>query len=402
MKESSLIAPLRNIDRIGIWTQKVIFILSILAVLPTWFSSTGFEQPITLTSFIYTAYGQQESPSSQASTPFLEWYQTQGAGQQINDSSGVRIVSPEKGQQVPAGQSLIVSGESSDNSTSECKVSVIVNGEKPYQPASANGPGGINDYSTWNFMIKPTYTSISEGPGNKITSKLECTPNLTKWYSVNVTGIGAATPLDRAGAEMQPRLSIPSSPFASEDNVPDSSPPTSGPNTGTSTETVAGPTGPSLSISVNTPPNPAIVGDDETLEATVLDSVSHLQVNNAILELVVTDSAGNPIDDSSDNDGDLSYTLDETADSGSAPSGKFTATLRASADGYEPVIKTVPFTLSEETDDNTENFGPLSGEESDPDSDEDSSDNDNAGSLFDEDSDSDEDSSDNDSGEPFE
>ena len=389
MRESSLIAPLRNRDRIGIGNQKVICILSVLAVLPAWLSSTGFEPQLIMASFINTAYGQQELPSSQASTPFLEWYQTQGASQQIGNPLAVKITSPVMDQQVPASQSLVVSGVSSDNSTSECKVSVIVNGEKPYQPALANGTGGINDYSTWNFLIRPTQSAIREGPDNKITSKLECTPNQTKWYSVNVTGIGTATPLDRAETVMQPPLSIPSSPFASEDNVPDSSPPTSGPNTGTSTETVAGPTGPSLSISVNTPPNPAIVGDDETLEATVLDSVSHLQVNNAILELVVTDSAGNPIDESSENDGDLSYTLDEAADGDSAPSGKFTATFRASADGYEPVTETVPFTLIAETDE-------------DSDSDEDSSDNDNAGSLFDEDSDSDEDSSDNDSGEPFE
>jgi hypothetical protein len=402
--ESSLIAPLRNRDSMGrgIRNQKVICMLSVLAVLPAWFSSPGFEQPLILTSFINTAYGQQESPSSQASTPFLEWYRTQGAGQQFSNPLAVKITSPIMDQQVPAGQSLIVSGESSDNSTSECKVSVIVNGEKPYQPALANGTGGINDYSTWNFMIRPTQSAIREGPDNKITSKLECTPNQTKWYSVNVTGIGTATPLDRAGTVMQPPLSIPSSPFAAEDNIPDSSPPTSGPNTGTSPETIAGPTSPSLSISVNTPPNPANVGDDETLEATVLDSVSHLQIINAILELVVTDSAGNSIDESSDNDGDLSYTLDEAADGGSASSGKFTATLRASADGYEPVIKTVPFTLVEETDDDTENFGPVSGEDSDPDSDEESSDNDTAGSLFDEDSDSDEESSDNDTGELFE
>jgi hypothetical protein len=402
--ESSLIAPLRNGDSIGrgIRNQKVICMLSILAVLPAWFSSTGFEQPLILTGFINTAYGQQESPSSQASTPFLEWYRTQGAGQQISNPLAVKITSPVMDQQVPAGKSLVVSGVSSDNSTSECKVSVIVNGEKPYQPALANGTGGINDYSTWNFMIRPTQSAIRDGPDNKITSKLECTPNQTKWYSVNVTGIGTATPLDRAGTMMQPPLSIPSSPFASGDNIPESSPPTSGPNTGTSTETVVGPTSPSLSISVNTPPNPATMGDDETLEATVLDSVSHLQINNAILELVVTDSAGNSIDESSDNDGDLSYTLDEAADSGSAPSGKFTATLRASADGYEPVTKAVPFTLVEETDDDTENFGPISGEDLGPDPDEDSSDNDNAGSLFDEGSDSNQDNSDNDNGELFE
>ena len=95
----------------------------------------------------------------------------------------------------------------------------------------ANGTGGINDYSTWNFMIKPTYTTIREGLDNKITSKLECTPNLTKWYSVNVTGIGSTTPVDRAGTVNQPPLPLPISPFASDDNIPNSNPPIGGANT---------------------------------------------------------------------------------------------------------------------------------------------------------------------------
>jgi hypothetical protein len=403
MRESSIVVPIRNREKIGIGNRKVICVLSVLAVLLAWFSLTGFEQPLILVIFINTAYGQQESPSSQTSTPFLEWYRTQGASQQISNPLAVKITSPIMDQQVPAGQSLAVSGESSDNSTSECKVSVIVNGEKPYQPALANGTGGINDYSTWNFMIRSTHSTIREGPDNKITSKLECTPNQTKWYSVNVTGVGTATPLDRAGTVMQPPPPIPISPFASEDNIPDGNPQVGSSNTGTfPTESVGRSAGPSLSISVDTPSSPVTIGDEETLEATVLDPVSHLQIDNAILGLVVIDPSGTPVDESSEIDGDLSYTLDEAADGGSSPSGKFTATLRASADGYEPVSKTVSFDLVEETDDDTENFGPLSGEESDSDSNEDSSDSDAAGSLFDEDSDSDEDSSDNDNGELFE
>jgi hypothetical protein len=398
MKESS-IAPLGKGKRIRY--QTVIGMLSVLALLPAWISSAGFEQPLILASFISAAYGQQESPSSQASTPFLEWYQTQKTSQQITNPLAVKITSPTTGQQVPVGQSLMISGVSSDNSTSECKVSIIVNAEKPYQPAFANGTGGVNDYSNWNFMITPTYTTIREGSDNKITSKLECTPNLTKWYSVNVTGIGTTTPLDRAATTMQPPSPLPASPFASDDNIPDSSPLLGSANTSTSTpESVARPTSPSLSISVNAPSNPVTIGDDETIEATVLDAFSHLQINNAILELVVTDSAGNPIDESTDNDGDLSYTLDDAADGDSIIPGKFTATLRASAAGHEPVSKTVSFDLVEETDDDPENFGPLSGEESD--SDEDNSENNIDDSLFDEDSDPDEDSSDNDTGELFE
>ncbi|MGI0001950.1 MAG: hypothetical protein ACRD42_02610, partial [Nitrososphaeraceae archaeon] len=346
--------------------------LSVLAVLPAWISSTGFEQPLILASFINAAYGQLESPSSQGSTPFLEWYQTQRADQQISNPLAVKITSPPKGQQVPAGSSLFVSGVSSDNSTSECKVSVIVNGEKPYQPTIASGTGGINDYSTWSFTVTPAYTAIREGPDNKITSKLECTPSQTKWYSVNVTGTGTTTPLDRAGTVMQPPLPLPVSPFASEDNIPDGNPPIGSPNTDTlSTESVGRPTSPLLSISVNAPSNPVTVGDEETLEATVIDSVSRLQVNNAILELVVSDSVGNRIDESSDNDGDLSYTMDEAADGGSVIPGKFTATLRASAVGYEPVSQIVSFDLVEVTDGDTENFGPSS---EGADSDEDSSD----------------------------
>ena len=380
MRESSSITQIGKRKRIG--NQKATCLVTLLAVLNAWISLTGFDQPLIAANIITSAYGQQESLSSETSTPFLEWYQTQSPDQQVSNPSGVRITSPERGQQVPAGQSLIVSGVSSDNSTTKCKVSVIVNGVKPYQPTFANGTGGINDYSTWNFMITPTYTTIRESPDNKITSKLECTPSLTKWYSVNVTGMGTTTTLDRAGTVMQPPLPLPVSPFATENNVPDSNSPIGSPNTSTFPTESSGP--PTLSISLNTPSNPVTVGDDETLEATVLDSVSHLQINNAILELVVTDLAGNPIDESSDNDGDLSYTLDEAADRGSITSGKFTATLRASADGYEPVSKTVAFDLVEQTDDDTENFGPLSGEGLD--SDDENIDNDTDDTLFDEES----------------
>jgi hypothetical protein len=387
MRESSLIAPLGKGGRIG--NQTIICIVSILAVLPAWISSTSFEHPLILASYISAAHGQQESPSSQASTPFLEWYRTQKTNQEITNPLSVKITSPTKGQQVPSGQSLIVSGVSSDNSTSDCKVSVIVNGEKPYQPAIASGTGGINDYSAWKFMIKPTSTTIGEGSDNKITSKLECAPDLTKWYSVNVTGVGTTAPLDRAGAV-----------FLSNDNNPDGNLPLGSPNTGTfSTGAVARPTSPSLLISVNTPSDPVTIGDDETLEATVIDSVSRLRVNNAILEVEVTDSAGNSIDESSDNDGDLSYTLDDAANSDSIIPGTFTATLRASAEGYEPESKTVKFDLIEETDE-SENVEPLSNEESD--SDEGGSDNEINEPPSNEESDSNVDSNSTDLGSLFE
>ncbi len=103
----------------------------------------------------------------------------------------VKIISPTKGQQVPAGQDLTIFGISSNNSkTYDCKVSVIVNGNKPYRTAHPTGQAGEGDYSRWNFILTPSYTSIKEGQ-NKITAKFSCgnDPNLISHNSVNVTGV---------------------------------------------------------------------------------------------------------------------------------------------------------------------------------------------------------------------
>ena len=104
----------------------------------------------------------------------------------------VKITSPIKGQQLPIGNSLIVTGTSSDNAISNCQVSVIANGIKPYQPATASGPGGANDYSKWSFTLAPKYIAIKDGQ-NKITSKITCSdkPTVGSYYSVNVTGLSA-------------------------------------------------------------------------------------------------------------------------------------------------------------------------------------------------------------------
>jgi PKD domain len=112
---------------------------------------------------------------------------------------GVKITSPSTGSSISIGgkqgPQLEISGTSTDNSNTDCQVSVIVNGIKPYQLVSANGIGGINDFSSWSFLLNSSYASIDEGPNNKITSKIVCPPNLTKWYSVNVTGILSNTPI---------------------------------------------------------------------------------------------------------------------------------------------------------------------------------------------------------------
>jgi len=103
----------------------------------------------------------------------------------------VKIISPTKGQQVRVGKDLTIYGVSSDNSkTSGCKVSVIVNGNKPYRTAYPAGQAGAGDYSRWNFTLTPSYTSFKGGQ-NKITAKFSCgnDPNLISHNSVNVTGV---------------------------------------------------------------------------------------------------------------------------------------------------------------------------------------------------------------------
>jgi hypothetical protein len=105
----------------------------------------------------------------------------------------VKITSHEQGQDVPVGE-LTISGTSTDDTTSDCTVYADVNDLKPFQKAIATGPGGLNDYSTWNFTYTQNYHLIVNGT-NELTSKLSCVSsptNLTKWNSVVVNGVAEA------------------------------------------------------------------------------------------------------------------------------------------------------------------------------------------------------------------
>ena len=104
----------------------------------------------------------------------------------------VKITSPTKDEQVPAGKELSISGTSVDNGTSGCKVSVKVNFVSPYHDALPNAEGVQNNsYSKWNFTLTSAYTSIHPGQ-NKIIAKFSCAdnPNLISKATVNVTGVG--------------------------------------------------------------------------------------------------------------------------------------------------------------------------------------------------------------------
>jgi len=107
----------------------------------------------------------------------------------------VRITSPINGEKVSTGNYLVISGISAGNSNAtyiNCHVSIIVNGIKPYMPATASGPSGSGDYSKWTFTLTPNlvYSAIKAGQ-NKITAMYSCanSPTSLSHYSVNVTGI---------------------------------------------------------------------------------------------------------------------------------------------------------------------------------------------------------------------
>src|ERR687892_1894384 len=113
-------------------------------------------------------------------------------------SAFVNIVSPSKGEAVPAGSSLTISGTSDDNAQTNCNIQIIVNDNRPYQDTIPVAPG---DYSEWIFVVNPQYAEIGEGI-NTITSKALCdaphepflvldplTRQYVKHYSVNVTGV---------------------------------------------------------------------------------------------------------------------------------------------------------------------------------------------------------------------
>jgi Bacterial Ig domain len=131
----------------------------------------------------YTSYAQGQSLQSRDN-------QAQQTSPSIEPSLSVKITSPSNGQNVSTGQ-LTISGSSSDTSMRECEVYADWNDRKPFQRVVAAGLEGNGDYSRWNYTYTTDYHEIVNGT-NELTSKISCLAsptNLTKWYSINVTGI---------------------------------------------------------------------------------------------------------------------------------------------------------------------------------------------------------------------
>ena len=122
----------------------------------------------------------------------------------LSHGMALKIVSPVKGQHIPTGTNLTVTGTSSDNSSTNCQISLLLNDLKPYQKTTPTGKSssGGEDYSSWRYVFNnSTDSSIKQGI-NKITSKMTCintdqprvtNPGVSKWYSINVTGVPAKT-----------------------------------------------------------------------------------------------------------------------------------------------------------------------------------------------------------------
>ena len=77
--------------------------------------------------------------------------QTVSSGQQQVQQAppmGVKILSPSKDDNITI-VNFEIYGTSTDNTNTDCKVSIILNNVKPYQEAIPTGPAGEGDYSNW-------------------------------------------------------------------------------------------------------------------------------------------------------------------------------------------------------------------------------------------------------------
>ena len=99
--------------------------------------------------------------------------------------------------QLAIGKNLVLLGTSSYDTTSNCGVFVIVDGVKPYQKTIPIGQGVGKNYSKWKYTLTSAYTGTIKQGINRITAKLLCKAdpvNLTKFYSINVTGTTEKVP----------------------------------------------------------------------------------------------------------------------------------------------------------------------------------------------------------------
>ncbi len=301
------------------------------------FSSACFLVLLTSATFANTTFAQLSPP--QQKTPSTATIQQQLSSPKLHL---VKITSPAKGQQVPVGKDLAVSGTSATNKTADCKVSVKVNFINPYHDASPIGVGGNNDYSKWNFTLSPAYTTIKPGQ-NKITAKFACAndPALASHYSVNVTGVGNVANVATAAAKNsgQQQISSVTTPLIPT-TVALNSTTTNATNSTRSPVSSAATFSPcvnssnlrALSVSVHVGKNSLHPGDKQTLTTNVVDKTNS---TNVIAGASVSESIANPsgvykkIEGTTDDHGKASYswTVSHT--------GTYKVVVDVSAPNYE-------------------------------------------------------------------
>ena len=258
------------------------------------------------------------------------------APQPVSNES-VKIVSPIEGQQVPIGEELIASGESSDDTSKNCTVSVIVNNIKPYHTASATGASGIGDYSKWSFTLSSNYTDILEGR-NRITAKLSC-PESTKWYTVNAMGVrtGQESASTNVSSNLAPSVLSAINETGTltpqpEEQMSLTPPPSS---TASSQPAVSGENNKTMSVIIDILNNPVSRGNDQNISMTVVDAASNESIAGATITGKLLYPGDNYVKDftgTTDPNGQFAYhwTIGKNGDA-----GELTIEAQVVAPGYE-------------------------------------------------------------------
>jgi hypothetical protein len=213
----------------------------------------------------------------------------------------VKIEFPSAGENIGSNSTLTFRGISSDNSSNDCQVSIILNDIRPYQPAVPIKEG---DYSSWTYTLGTSYTAIKDGY-NKATAKITCTgtpANTTKWNSINFTGTSENDVVNNTTGiqsvePAQENIGNIELDTSTEDNVTGVEPQN---NTVGTTDNASSakpassiPTTPRpLSVLVKLERNPISVGSLQTAIINVSDSVTGEPVANATIKAGITSPSG--------------------------------------------------------------------------------------------------------------
>jgi hypothetical protein len=357
--------------RVSLIMKMIILLPNLKARLPNLlYFCVGAVILILLTSTLVTnELLAQISPNTQHSAVTNNSTVQQQQHQPIQKIHAVKITSPTKAQQVAAGKILMVSGTSVDNTTSDCNVSVIVNGVKPYRLASANGDAGHKDYSKWNFTLTPAYTIIKQGQ-NKITAKFSCTndPNLISHSSVNVTGVGTSlSPIaNHQGQQNASKNSTTPIVNTTTGNAisPATSSSSSHPNVANTNNNKTN-SNSTMSVSIHLAKKSVHPGDKQGVVIKVTDSNSTFPVVGASVLGRVTDPSGGSfkkLAGTTDDTGKSSYSW--TVSQGDT-TGKYKAIIEVSAQGYKnntasKTFQVIPVTTTTTTTSNNNLILPLS------------------------------------------